>query len=327
MQSNSTSCSKPFDVIVGNPPWTYGGSASTARFRLGLGKDVAQSPKNRSLAFVQRSMAFAGPETRFGLVISANPFFSAATTGQNAAWDIVRKLSPITIVNLSNHSDWLFKDANMPAVAVFGRHRPDPLDRITVVQVPWSPAGPRSHTFEISANDIVQLPRSAWKRQPALLKAAFCGKRRDLVLLDRLIETLDSLGDQLQRMGSQIRQGMIIGNKRGNVSFAQGLALLGTSDLRPFSLPSDLPLFNKLGAERPRDRDLYRAPLLLIKEFVSRDARLVSAVTQRDVVFTNSHYGAAFPCAKYRAAVLAAAILNSALSSWFILMSSFTFGL
>ena len=326
-QSNPAAAPETFDVIVGNPPWTFGGKASTVRLQSELGSNVALSPKNRSLAFVQRSMAFAGPETRFGLVLSANPFFSVSKTGQTAALDVVRKLSPVTIVNLANHSDWLFRDVTMPAVAVFGRHRPGPRDRITVVQVPWSPAGRRSHTFEISASDIVRLPLSAWKRQPALLKAAFCGKRRDLALLDRLAKNFDPLEEQLQRIGSQLREGMKLGNGSGDASFAHGLPMLGATDLRPFNLPSDLPLFSKSGANRPRDRDLFRAPLLLVKEFVRKNARLVSAVAERDVVFTNSHYGAALPHPKHSSAVLVAGILNSAFASWFILMSSSTFGL
>lgn len=327
MQGSPAAASRPFDVIVGNPPWTFGGKASTVQLRSKLDGNAALSPRNPSLAFVQRSMAFAGPETRFGLVLSANPFFGVAKTGQNAAMDVVRKLSPVTIVNLANHSDWLFRDVTMPAVAVFGRHRPDPRDRITVVQVPWSPAGRRSHTFEISASDVVRLPCSAWKRQPALLKAAFCGKRRDLVLLDRLAQRFDTLGDQLQRIGSKLRGGMTLGDGSGDASFAHGLPLLGTRDLRPFNLPTDLPRFSKSGAERPRDRDLFRAPVLLVKEFVRRNARLVSAVAERDVVFTNSHYGAALPRPKHSSAALAAGILNSAFASWFILMSSSTFGL
>ena len=219
MQGSPAAASQPFDVIVGNPPWTFGGKASTVQLRSKLDGNAALSPRNPSLAFVQRSMAFAGPETRFGLVLSANPFFGVSKTGQDAALDVVRKLSPVTIVNLANHSDWLFREVTMPAVAVFGRHRPDPHDRITVVQVPWSPAGRRSHTFEISASDVVRLPRSAWKRQPALLKAAFCGKRRDLVLLDRLAQRFDTLGDQLQRIGSKLSGGMTLGDGSGGREF------------------------------------------------------------------------------------------------------------
>lgn len=325
--SGATGSTQTFDVIVGNPPWSFKGQIGTQEIQSALGNEVPLSPRNPSLAFVQRATAFAKPETRFGLVLGANPFYSASQTGRAAALDVIKKLSPVTIVNLANHSDWLFNGANMPALAVFGRHRPEPREGITVVQVPWSPIGRRSHVFEISPNDTVRLPLSVLDNRPELLKAASYGKHRDLALLDRLMSTCASLGGELHAVGASFRQGMIRGNQSADASFAYGLPLVKKRNLRPFDLPTGLPRFDGDKMQWPREAMTFRAPLLLVQEFVGKGGRLVSAVAERDTVFTNSLYGASLPTDKLECAQVAAGILNSSLASWFLLMASSTFGL
>ena len=325
--SGSTDKTEAFDVIVGNPPWSFKGRTGSKEIRSKLGSETPLSPRNPSLAFVQRTWAFAKPETRYGLVLGANPFYSSSQTGRAAVLDVIKKLAPVTIVNLANHSDWLFHGANMPAIAFFGRHRPDANHGITVVQVPWSPVGRRSHVFQISPNDTVKLPLSAFENRPELLKAASCGKHRDLALLDRLMSTFASFGTELEEVGASFRRGMIRGDESAYAGFARDLPLVERGNLQRFERLRDLPTFKGKGMERPRDRSTFRAPLLLVQQFVGRGGRPVATVADRDTVFTDSIHGAALPTDKLEWAQLAAGILNSALTAWFLLMASSTFGL
>ena len=318
---------REFDVIVGNPPWSYRGRASTAARRARVSADSARPPRGESLDFVFRCLDFASENTRFGLVLSAVQFFSRSRTGRNASSQVIEKLSPVTLVNLSNQSDWLFPNSNMPAVVLFARHRKLRSDVITAVQVPWSPLGAKSHTFEIAPSDIITIRMADWQRRPELLKAAFVGFRRDLSLLDRLTSSHQSLGDQLARFGTTLRTGLTIGNRSSDPSFLHGLPFLTTKDLDPFWVPRDLSPFDALQAESPRDRAIYRAPLLLVKEFLRGGPRPVVAVADRDIVFTDSFFGAAFPFAGKETAHLLAAILSSSLASWFFLMTASSFGL
>ena len=82
-------------------------------------------------------------------------------------------------------------------------------------------------------------------------------------------------------------------------------------------------------AQWPRKRDIYQAPLLLIKEFIKKSPqpRPIVAVAERDIVFTDSFFGAAFPSEGLETAHLLAAILSSSLASWFFLMTASSFGL
>ena len=318
---------RKFDVIVGNPPWSYRGKVSTAARRRRTDRDGPRASRGESLDFVFRALDFASDATRFGLVLSAVQFFSRSGTGAAAVKRLIDKLSPVTLVNLSNHSDWLFSRGAMPALVLLARHRAPRRDTITAVQAPWSPAGARSHAFEIAPGDIIDLPLADWQRNPALLKGALLGGRRDLTLLDRLIARHDALANHLGALGAPLRTGLILGNRSRDAGCLRRLPLLTTNDLRPFSVPKHLGTFNEDAAQWPRKRETYRAPLLIIKEFLRSGPRPVAAVIDRDTVFTDAFFGAAFPAAESDAAHFLAGILSSSLAAWFFLMTASTFGL
>ena len=316
---------RKFDIIVGNPPWSYRGKKTTAARRTRGGRKGAHPPRGESIDFVFRATDFASENTRFGLILSAVQFFSLSKTGAAASRQLIEELSPVTLVNLSNQSDWLFPRSKMPALVFFARHRPSRHDAITAVQVPWSPAGAQSHTFEIARSDIITMPLADWQRKPELLKAAFVGSRRDLSLLDRLTSSHPALDDRLGDLDATLRTGLIFGDQSEDSSFLHGLPSLTTTDLRPFSVPDDLSPFVAEKAQRPRNRNIYQAPLLLVKAFMK--SRPIVAVTDRDTVYTDAFYGVALPRAWREAAHLLAAILSSSLASWFFLMTASTFGL
>ena len=317
---------KKFDVIVGNPPWSYRGQS--ARFALGghSSEDVV-APRGESLNFLSRAMHFASENTRFGLVLSAVQFFSQSKTGADALRQLMKNLSPVTLVNLSNQSNWMFPRSKMPAIVLFARHRKLRRDEITTVQVPWSPGGTRSHTFEISRSDFITLPLQDWLQHPEFLKAAFFGFRRDLSMLKRLTSRHQTLKKQLDKLDTKLCAGLKLGNRSHDAEFLHGLPFLTRTGLRPFSIAEDLYPFDAKGAERPRERNIYRAPLLLVKEFVRSNARPAVAIADQDTVFTNAFYGATFSSTQMKAASLLAAILSSSLASWFFLMTASTFGL
>ena len=319
---------RKFDVIVGNPPWSYRGKAGTAARRAG-GSGAPLQPRGQSLDFVTRARDFAHDQTRFGMILSATPFFGRSDTAARAVRDTVEALAPVTLINLSDLSGWLFPKANMPAVALLARQRGQRrADRLTLVQAHWSPAGERSHAIAIAPSDVATLPTASWKRHAGLLKAAFLGRRPDLLLLDALREKQEPLEARLGEIGVSFSTGLTLGNRRRAAAFLKGLPFADKKDMGQFSLAIDeLPAFDGSGAEWPRQRDIYRAPLLLAQEFLQGSPRAVVAVAERDVVFPNSLYGASFSSTRPETAYLVAGILGSALASWYFLMTGSTFGL
>lgn len=319
---------RKFDVIVGNPPWSYKGKADTS-IRRATGSRLPRQPRGQSLDFVMRAREFSHDQTRFGMILSAMPFFSRSSTGVEAAQVVVDALAPVTLVNLSDLSKWLFPKANMPAVALLARHREQRADRMTLVHAHWTLCGEQSHTIEIAPSDIASLPIESWKRNAGLFKAAFLGRRPDLLLLDELWEKHEPLETRLRKAKTSLRNGIKRGNRSRDATFLKGLPFISKKCVEPFSVTDDLPKFDQDRAQWPRERRIYDAPLLLAAKFMRVDPRplVVATVVERDAVFADAYYGVSFSGAPSEPAHLVAGILGSALASWYFLMTSSQFGL
>lgn len=322
----TTSGLKKFDVIVGNPPWSFKGQAGTASRRQLVTSRAPLQPRGQGLDFVERARDFADDKTRFGMILGATPFFSRSGTGVNAARSVVESLAPVTLVNLSELSGWLFPKADMPAVALLARHRDQDASRMTLVQTNWSLAGERSHTIEISPSDITTLPLASWKRHQGLFKAAFLGRRHDLLLLDDLWEKYDCMEKCLGALGTSLKTGLIVGNRSRDATFLHGLPFLRRG-LRHWYVPDALPEFEEETAERPRKREIYNNPLLLVGEYLQGKPRPVTAIAEQGLIYTDSYFGGTFAEGDSEAAYLVGGILGSALASWYFLMSASAFGL
>ncbi len=321
---------KRFDLIVGNPPWSFKGQAGTVARRKTRVAGVPAQPRGEGLDFVLRAAEFSHEKTRFGVILSAMPFFSRSGTGMAAAQHVMRLLAPVTLVNLSNLCSWLFATASMPAVVLFARHRPQRLDQVTVVQIPWTASGARTHSFEVSPSDIIKLSMSDIEARPIKLKAAAIGRRRDIALLDSLASSHLTLGDQFSTLNTELHVGLIRGlpaNQNREALELKGLELLEADDIEPFRIPDELPPFKLSRAQWPRSREIYRAPILIIKETLSAGPRAIVAVADRDLVFTNAYFGVSMTIVHREFAHLLAAILSSSLASWFFLMGASEFGI
>ena len=315
-----------FDVIVGNPPWSHRGRVGTAaRRRRAPGTPLP--PRGESLDFVRRAMAFAHDRTRFGMIVSATPFFSRSATGLAAAQSLVESLGPVTLVNLSEIRKWLFSNAVMPAVVLLARCGEQRTDRMMLVQARWSPAGKRSHTIEIAPSDVTTLPLASWKRNPALFMAAFLGNRHDLLLLDDLWDNHETLADRLGALDTGLRVGLTFGNRSREAGFLRGLSFAERKVIGHFTVPR-LPSFDYDHAQWPRRKETYRAPVVLVNEFILKEPpRLVVAVTKQDTVYTDAYFGISFSGSRPDAAYFVAGVLGSALATWYFLMTGSAFGL
>jgi hypothetical protein len=232
-------------------------------------------------------------------------------------------------VNLAPLVRWLFPTAKNPAVALLARCRPQPHGRLTIVNVPWSPSGEKSQTFEISPSDIFSLSLAEWEKTPELLKVMAFGRSRDVGLLRDLRERFSLLGEWLATLGTTWRDGLILGKpeqRTRSAAHLDGLGLLETDALKHFSVPERLPKFTERKAQWPREREAYTAPLLLIKEFFNEIPRAMTAVADRDLAYTDAYFGVSLPKEQRDAAHLISMILSSSLASWFFLMTASEFG-
>ncbi len=321
---------KKFDLIVGNPPWSFKGKRGTAVRRKTRVNGVPAQPRGEGLDFVHRAIAFSHEKTRFGIILNAMPFFSGSASGIAAAKHILRTLAPVTLVNLSALSGWLFATASAPAVVLYARHRAQRSDQLTVVQVPWSASGARTHTFDVSPSDVIRLSLAEVEKNPIKLKAAAVGRRRDLALLDNLTSSFSTVEAQLALLETKLSDGLTRGSPKNQTRDARalkGLELLEAGDIGPMSIPASLARFTLPKAQWPRTRDTFRAPLVIIKEMVGDNARGIAAVSERDLIFTDAFFGVSLPRNHASIAYLLVAVLSSSLASWFFTMTASEFAI
>lgn len=307
-----------FDVIVGNPPWSYRGKSATADRRSQRRKE-AKSPRGRSFDFANRAKEFAADNARFGMLLSASPFFAMSETGRRAAQELVQSLSPVTLIDLSSQK-WLFRNAQMPAMGLIARYRPqqEP-EKMALVRVPWSHAAKSGHTLKVASSDVKMLHLESWRRNPALFKSGFVGRLHDHLLLEDLFERYRPLEDRLADLGTAFHLGLTRGNRSGDATFLNDIPLLDKTWLRRFSLQTaELPRFEEQTAEHPRDPSIYRAPLLIVRENLRKSPRPVVAVADTDVVYTKSFYAVSFRREHRNVANLLAGILSSSYAAWYL---------
>ena len=321
---------RKFDIIVGNPPWTFRGKEGTAERRGRQQRGAPRQPRGEGFDFILRAAEFGHKNTRYGIVSSATPFFSGSRTGISAALHVVDTLAPVTLVNLASLTKWLFPTANMPAMVLLKQESDQDADTMTLVNVPWSPSAEMSHTFEVSRSDISFLTISDWRKDPKRLKSVMFGGPRDIALLDRLRTRFDPLNEWLGSVGSELRDGLILGRREQRTRDAGhlvGLEVLESRDIEPFLVPCNLARFSEERAQWPRSRETYKAPLLIVKEFFRQAPRVLTAVSERDLVFTDAYFGASLPKDEMESGYLLSGILSSALASWFFLMTASEFGI
>ena len=312
-----------FDVIVGNPPWTF-----NPTIKEGWKPSISLPPRATSIAFLVRALDFVHGSTRIGIVLSATPFFSRSSTGLQSVQQVVTALAPVTLVNLSEQVSWLFPNAKMPAIALFSRcDKRNIEDGMLIINVPWSKSIQRSKTLRLSETMNQELPFQSWHRNPKLLKATFLGYRCDQVLVDHLNDRFPNLGEQLRRLGTSFRTGVTVGKGgNGDASELVGLPVL-TTGMRHFHIPRDLPKFSLGQVHRPRQASIYRAPVLLLAENFHGQPRLTTAVCRHDLVYMDTHHGCSLHNVSCNIGYLLSGILSSALATWFYLMTSSAFGI
>ena len=320
-----------FDLVVGNPPWTYRGRADTAARRKRVSREPL-SPRGVSLDFISRGLNLAHERTRFGVLVSASPFFARSGTGLEAAQASIDSLEPVTLVNLSDLSHWLFDKANMPAMAVLARIPGGRAGSMELVQVRRSPEGDLSRTIGHAVRNVATLPTESWKRNRNLLKASLIGTRHDMLLADELCSRHHPLKTRLKALGTKLASGAKRGNRSGDATHLRRRPLLSAGELGRFDVPDDLPECDWGGAERPREPAVYRAPLVIVRESIGgpkggqQYGRPVVAVVERDTVYTDAYFGVSLQGQPPTLGYLLAGILGSALASWYLLMTGSSFG-
>ena len=328
---------RPFDAVVGNPPWTFVKRVAASRKR--KADDIQSSRPRRSpdQEFLWVAASLAGDTGRIGMIMKASPFFSKDVHAIQSREAFLRTLHPAALVNLSAlRKEGLFPDATGPALLFFGRCAlVDRHDRLLVGSIPWTPDFRRNGVFHVGPGELKSVPLSRVVRTPAMLKATAFGTARDGWLIEKLERTFPTLDQLLRESELSVRgQGIQVGGGDLNrpPDHYYRLGLVTPETYAPLRLDvRALERFTHERLHRPRNAAIFEGPLLLCPKGNQATAvesgRYSAAVSEQSVLFNESFYGVSFAGKKLAAARVLSAILNSSLTSFQLAFGGSAWGL
>lgn len=340
-----------FDLVIGNPPWTslkprYASIDDhfTLRCRAiaeqrGLG-EIARTYTNPDkvpdLPFVWGAMEWARPDGRIALALHGRWLFKMTGPGFAARSAVFRSLAVTGVLNgTSLQGTKVWPNMNQPFCLLFADNRlPTEDDRFVLVSPEWESRLNDKGRMRIDACDAVPVSLDLVTRQPAALKTLYLGTALDVAILERIQaktpSTIAAYWDEQQGLTSG--QGFRVADRSGDDAFLRGLPTLEAGySKHPFRvLDHVLEPYRPRGLHRPRDPEIYKAPLLLIREGSRAERERGRAlVSTGDVAYCESYYGfsaARHPEGGFLVRYLLV-LVHSLLFEYVTLMSSGKFGI
>jgi hypothetical protein len=284
------------------------------------------------------------------MLMKATPFFSKERAASEARRLLLSSFRQVTIVNFAQlRREDLFpavqagsagepkvmKATTGPAllfVGAVGAAEPD--DVVEIVNVPWTSGFKHHGVLEIAPELRNRVQLETVRSDPVLFKAATYGNARELAVMHELRSASDLLPllQWCARNGVSADQGLQIGGGgQGDARALLGLPFLDARSYHAGHIPVDLAPFALPHAHRPRDRSIYRGPLVLCPESSFSKAlqkgRYSSALTMRDTVFTDSLVGLSFAQSDVRFAPVLNLVLNSKITAFQLAFGGSNIGL
>jgi hypothetical protein len=303
-----------YQLVIGNPPWT---SLEESQKELAMtfhdiGREVLAERKLTDLAktfqnpdsvpdvpFIWRSMQWCEPGGRMAFVLPARLLFKQGDIGQQAREAIFRATAVTGMLNCSNLSDTnVWPEMQQPFILFFARNRlPKPDHSVRWITV--HPDGPLNDRGEIrvDAKSIEEVSVEQTFEEPWLWKALALGTALDIEVVRKVKQ---SGGVPLQKyweaLGLRFGKGyQIIPTQDAQADASHLHGLPDVKDTRKFRFRVEAGLLAKFWrptALRPRERELYRAPLILVKESPGVERSNGRAwIAFEDVAFNESFHG------------------------------------
>ncbi len=298
-----------FNFIIGNPPWKRGKSENS-NFYISYVKERHSKEKRQgrrilpaisnseiAQAFLLRVSDFK-VENRVVFIVTSKVMY-------NTKGDIFRKYFLENnvihrILELAPVRHQIFNKSHDPAIAPpailffkpsYGNSKNvNEIEHITIMP---SRLFYLFQIFTISSYDFKYISQNKLIEYDWLWKVLVYGNFNDFNFIKRLKEEFSNIGEEISDVSRYRKgQGVTIGGKdKNNANHLIGMPFIKTSknSLKPYWV--NINKNNKWELNeihRPRNPDLFTAPMLLIKKGISSNFNLVSAVNQENAVFTDS---------------------------------------
>lgn len=326
----STDFNASFDAVVGNPPWTRLRSKATSaadkirdrrrnteinreftaitrralksRNIADLSAETYENPDNNpDLPFVWRATEWVKPGGVIAFALPARIILKQSDAGRVAREALFRGLTVTGILNASDLEETpVWRHMKLPFMLLFARNSPAPIGhKLQFVTPLRENALVKRAEFRIDYQSAQPVSLEAVLRRPWMLKALSVGTVLDVDVWDKIAErNLPALGALWKRLGLWSNEGY-------NVKSLPQVSAKHILNLPDFEPPEEGYQINfdelqtwrnrhkRTTANRPREANLYKAPLTIVPQAPgeARDQPKAYLSETRSVVFSKSYYG------------------------------------
>ncbi len=350
-----------YDLVIGNPPWPTGTApvgwkktqeiiARIAKKRL-PDQPAPPIPKQAlDQPFIWRAMEWARPGGQIAFALHARLLFqqkSGMPRARQAVFDALDVTGIINGVELRQTKVWPEIDA--PFCLLFANNSlPSFTSGFRFVTPHLEDSLNQTGYLRVDASNAEMLTVQQIKEHPEIFKILFRGTRLDLEVFERIssrnIHSLEDYWKQLfgiyrnkpKQAGNGYKRPYDSKNPKDTSKSAPHLTDLPDLESRTFPV---LPLLidtkrllridENRRFSRPRSREIYNPPLLIIKQTpYTNTNRIKLSISTEDVVFSETYYGysAAGHANASELICYLALLIGSKPAFWYILMSSGKFG-
>lgn len=308
---NNNLKSVEFDFILGNPPWKRGkGENKEPLFDKYIKKrkqleknttstEICISNKEVAQAFVLRTSDFSSAKTSACLIITSKILYNIQAAKfrkyflENFILNRVFELAPVRKEVFNNSND----KAIAPAAVLFFKHADKNLIGTNIVEhISLKPSRFFSlfKLFTIQRSDYKKVSQLKLLEHDFLWKVLVYGNYLDFNLIKRLKNkaSYKTISEEISNKDKfLVGQGaMVGGGDKNDATHLIGKPFLDTKkDLQPYWINKDVKNYWQYSAvHRPRKKELYTAPFILIAGGNDTRFRCMTAVSENDAVFKSS---------------------------------------
>ena len=325
-----------YDIVVGNPPWKRDGlleHISNYLSSRGFAQEIAQ-------AFLWRARDFSS-NGKIALLATSKILFNTETKDCHFRSEFFGKNYVEMVVNFSalrktkgRRGRNLFVSAVGPATVFFYRTNKPETPKSTLLYCTPKPtrADNALPGITIEASEIKFLPRAKCSTSSNIWKVAMWGTQRDLEIIEE-IQKYGNLAAHLGSCQSDLSWKKAHGfqtssnpNKRKPNDRLSNMPFIDAKDITRFWINPD-----KITKVKPNAfstfgcMETYFGPHILIKEGQT-NKKFCAAFTEHDCAFRKTITGLSGPSEKSALMKAITAYLNSSFSSYFLFMTTSTWG-
>ncbi len=303
-----------FDLVLSNPPWTSlkGKERALAEELNQLSKGIIARRADEKMAaayenpdfgpdlpFVWKATEWCKPGGRIAVALPARILLKQEDIPRRARETFLRLVEVTGIINGTNLSDTaVWPQMGQPFMLLFARNqKPKAGHALQIITPLYDTLLNRNGEVRIDAKSVQPMEVEASFEQPWIWKALALGTSLDAGVIERLQKAgcprLRDYWEKTLRLLSVTGYMVKEGQTQRDACFLKGLPnLTGAVDGEFVVKTKHLPPFERESACWPRQRDNYRAPLLLAKQSPGTNRENGWALLSfEDVAFNQNFYG------------------------------------